>query len=53
MRHGLVPAVGILDEDSATYDRAVTYFESGAGNGSLAHAVPYPYTGEDGCALGR
>ncbi|WP_329268797.1 alginate lyase family protein [Streptomyces pseudovenezuelae] len=46
-------AIGILNEDSAKYDQAVTYFKSGAGNGSLAHAVPYLYTDSDGYALGQ
>ncbi|WP_406119623.1 alginate lyase family protein [Streptomyces sp. NBC_00989] len=46
-------AIGILNEDSAKYDQAVTYFKSGAGNGSIAHAVPYLYTDADGYALGQ
>ncbi|MCX5330543.1 MULTISPECIES: alginate lyase family protein [unclassified Streptomyces] len=48
-----VLAIGILNEDGAKYDQAVTYFKSGAGNGSLAHAVPYLYTDSDGYALGQ
>ncbi|WP_405620829.1 alginate lyase family protein [Streptomyces sp. NBC_00076] len=48
-----VLAIGILNEDSAKYDQAVTYFKSGAGNGSIAHAVPYLYTDADGYALGQ
>ncbi|MGW2521737.1 alginate lyase family protein [Streptomyces sp. NPDC001617] len=48
-----VLAIGILNEDSSKYDQAVTYFKSGAGNGSLAHAVPYLYTDSDGYALGQ
>ena len=46
-------AIGILNEDSSKYDQAVTYFKSGAGNGSIAHAVPYLYTDPDGYALGQ
>ncbi|MFD8812307.1 alginate lyase family protein [Streptomyces sp. NPDC059627] len=46
-------AIGILNEDKAKYDQAVTYFKSGAGNGSIAHAVPYLYTDSDGYALGQ
>ncbi|MCX5239650.1 alginate lyase family protein [Streptomyces prunicolor] len=46
-------AIGILNEDSAKYDQAVSYFKSGAGNGSIAHAVPYLYTDSDGYALGQ
>ncbi|WP_405649461.1 alginate lyase family protein [Streptomyces sp. NBC_00019] len=48
-----VLAIGILNEDGGKYDQAVTYFKSGAGNGSLAHAVPYLYTDSDGYALGQ
>ncbi|GAA2497006.1 alginate lyase family protein [Streptomyces longisporus] len=48
-----IMAIGILTEDAAKYDQAVTYFKSGAGNGSLAHAVPYLYTDSDGYALGQ
>jgi hypothetical protein len=46
-------AIAILNEDSAKYDQAVSYFKSGAGNGSIAHAVPYLYTDSDGYALGQ
>ncbi|WP_217546939.1 alginate lyase family protein [Streptomyces sp. GbtcB6] len=46
-------AIGILNEDKAKYDQAVTYFKSGAGNGSIGHAVPYLYTDSDGYALGQ
>ncbi|MFD5264679.1 alginate lyase family protein [Streptomyces sp. NPDC058335] len=48
-----VMAIGILTEDAAKYDQAVTYFKSGAGNGSMAHAVPYLHTDADGYALGQ
>ena len=48
-----VMAIGILTDDAATYDQAVTYFKSGAGNRSIAHAVPYLYTDADGYALGQ
>jgi hypothetical protein len=46
-------AIGILNEDSAKYNQAVTYFKSGAGNGSIEHAVPYLYTDSGGYALGQ
>ncbi|MEU6143983.1 alginate lyase family protein [Streptomyces sp. NPDC047081] len=46
-------AIGILTDDAAKYDQAVTYFTSGAGNGSIEHAVPYLYTDSDGYALGQ
>ncbi|MER5750545.1 alginate lyase family protein [Streptomyces sp. NPDC002088] len=48
-----IMAIGILTDDGTKYDQAVTYFKSGAGNGSLAHAVPYLYTDADGYALGQ
>ncbi|MGW1744150.1 alginate lyase family protein [Streptomyces sp. NPDC002092] len=48
-----IMAIGILTDDAAKYDQAVTYFKSGAGNGSIAHAVPYLYTDSDGYALGQ
>ncbi|MFJ8542322.1 alginate lyase family protein [Streptomyces sp. NPDC093586] len=48
-----VLAIGILNEDRAKYDQAVAYFRSGAGNGSITHAVPYLHTDSDGYALGQ
>ncbi|MFC8514500.1 alginate lyase family protein [Streptomyces sp. NPDC057257] len=48
-----IMAIGILTDDAAKYDQAVTYFKSGAGNGSIEHAVPYLYTDSDGYALGQ
>lgn len=41
---GRLMALGILTDNAATYDQAVNYFKTGAGNGSIAHAVPYLYT---------
>ncbi|MPY63281.1 alginate lyase family protein [Streptomyces spongiae] len=46
-------ATAILCEDGAKFDEAVTYFQSGAGNGSIEHAVPYLYTDSDGYPLGQ
>ncbi|WP_328874589.1 alginate lyase family protein [Streptomyces sp. NBC_00287] len=46
-------AIGILTDDGAKYDQAVTYFKSGAGNGSIQHAVPFLHTDTDGYALGQ
>ena len=48
-----VMAIGILTDDTAKYNQAVTYFRSGAGNGSIAHAVPYLYTDSAGYGLGQ
>ncbi|MET8975111.1 alginate lyase family protein [Streptomyces sp. NPDC004539] len=50
---GSVMAIGILNDDAAKYDQAVTYFKSGAGNGSIKNAVPFLYTDSDGYALGQ
>ncbi|MCX5561614.1 alginate lyase family protein [Streptomyces sp. NBC_00038] len=36
-------AIGILCDDAAKYDQAVNYFKTGAGNGSITHAVPFVY----------
>ncbi|MGZ0147751.1 alginate lyase family protein [Kribbella sp. WER1] len=36
-------AIGILCDDAAKYDQAVNYFKNGAGNGAIAHAVPFVY----------
>ncbi|MEU0068363.1 alginate lyase family protein [Streptomyces sp. NPDC006332] len=48
-----VLAIGILCDDGAKYDQAVTYFKSGAGNGSIQHAVPFLYPNVDGYDLGQ
>jgi hypothetical protein len=36
-------AIAILCDDAAKYDQAVNYFKTGAGNGSIKHAVPFVY----------
>jgi hypothetical protein len=36
-------AIGILCDDASKYDQAVNYFKSGAGNGSIQHAIPFVY----------
>jgi len=36
-----VMAIGILCDDRTKYNEAVTYFQTGAGNGSMDHAVYY------------
>jgi hypothetical protein len=41
-------SIGILCDDSAKFDEAVTYFKTGAGNGSIDHAVPFLYAGNLG-----
>jgi hypothetical protein len=38
-------SIGILCDDAAKYNEAVTYFKTGAGNGAIDHAVPFLYTG--------
>ena len=41
MQHGLHPGHRHPLRRQAKYDQAVTYFKSGAGNGSINHAVPF------------
>ncbi|MFD5318850.1 AbfB domain-containing protein [Streptomyces sp. NPDC127098] len=36
-----IMAIGILCDDQAKFNEAVDYFHNGAGNGSLAHAIPF------------
>ncbi|HEX9999105.1 MAG TPA: alginate lyase family protein [Actinoplanes sp.] len=36
-------AIGVVCDDQAKIDQAVNYFKSGAGNGSINHAIPYVY----------
>ncbi|WP_037671575.1 alginate lyase family protein [Streptomyces griseus] len=48
-----VMAIGILTDNAAKYDQAVTYFKSGAGNGSIQHAVPFLYSNIGGYDLGQ
>ena len=43
-------SIGVLTDDQALYDEAVNYWKSGAGNGSIGHAVPFLY---DSGALGH
>ncbi|MEV7423395.1 alginate lyase family protein [Streptomyces sp. NPDC091212] len=38
-----VLAIGILCDDQAKIDQAVTYFKTGAGMGSVLNAIPYVY----------
>jgi hypothetical protein len=38
-------AIGILCDDQAKVNQAITYFKTGAGNGSILHAVPFLYSG--------
>ncbi|GGT23076.1 alginate lyase family protein [Streptomyces griseoviridis] len=50
---GSLMAIGILCDDRAKFRRAVQYMKTGAGNGSLPHAVPFLYEDVDGYALGQ
>jgi hypothetical protein len=36
-------AIGVLCDDQAKYDEAINYWKTGAGNGSIDHAVPFVY----------
>ncbi|MEW2115100.1 alginate lyase family protein [Streptomyces sp. NPDC005474] len=38
-----IMAIGILCDDRAKFNETVDYFHNGAGNGSLANAIPYVY----------
>jgi hypothetical protein len=38
-------AIGVLCDDQAKIDRAVNYFRTGAGNGSILHAIPFLHSG--------
>ncbi|WP_327583912.1 AbfB domain-containing protein [Nonomuraea sp. NBC_00507] len=40
-----VLAIGVLCDRQDLIDRAVTYFRTGAGNGSIMHAVPFLHSG--------
>ncbi|MPY60477.1 alginate lyase family protein [Streptomyces spongiae] len=48
-----IMAIGILTDNAAKYDQAVNYFKTGAGNGSIQHAVPFLYSNVDGYDLGQ
>ncbi|AWS43596.1 alginate lyase family protein [Streptosporangium sp. 'caverna'] len=41
-----VLAIGILCDDQAKFDQAVTYFKNGAGNGAITKAVPFLHPGD-------
>jgi hypothetical protein len=43
-----VLAIGIFCDDQAKIDQAINYFKTGAGNGSILHAVPFTYSGNLG-----
>jgi hypothetical protein len=38
-------AIGILCDDQAKIDQAINYFRTGAGNGSVLHAIPFLHPG--------
>ncbi|RVX38701.1 alginate lyase [Nonomuraea polychroma] len=38
-------AIGVLCDRQDLIDRAVTYFRTGAGNGSIMHAIPFLHSG--------
>ncbi|MGW0734073.1 alginate lyase family protein [Streptomyces sp. NPDC002851] len=48
-----IMAIGIVCDDQAYFDRAITYLESGEGNGSFPHAIPFVYDDVDGHALAQ
>jgi hypothetical protein len=48
-----IMAIGILCDDGPMYDQASSYFKTGAGNGSIQHAVPFLYPNVDSHDLGQ
>lgn len=38
-------SIGVLCDDTAKFNEAITYFKSGAGNGNITKAVPFLYPG--------
>jgi len=38
-------SIGVLCDDTAKFNEAITYFKSGAGNGNIANAIPFVYPG--------
>ncbi|HEY8937188.1 MAG TPA: RICIN domain-containing protein [Cyclobacteriaceae bacterium] len=45
---GAIMTIGVLCDDAAKYNQAVTYFQSGAGMGSIANAVTFLHPGSLG-----
>jgi hypothetical protein len=43
-----VLAIGVFCDDQAKIDQAINYYKTGAGNGSILHAVPFTYSGNLG-----
>lgn len=41
-------AIGVLTDNRAIYNEAITYFKAGAGNGAIEHVVDYLYPGNLG-----
>jgi len=38
-------SIGVLCDDTAKFNEAITYFKSGAGNGNITKAIPFLYPG--------
>lgn len=38
-------SIGVLCDDTAKFNEAITYFKSGAGNGNISNAIPFLYPG--------
>jgi hypothetical protein len=38
-------SIGVLCDDTAKFNEAITYFKSGAGNGSITKAIPFVHAG--------
>jgi hypothetical protein len=46
-------AIGVLCDDRAKYDEALTYFKTGAGNGQIDHSIPFIYPGSPAVGQGQ
>ncbi len=46
-------AIGVLCDDRAIYNEALTYFKTGAGQGSIYHSVPFIYPGSPTLGQGQ
>jgi hypothetical protein len=46
-------AIGVLCDDRAKYDEALSYFKTGAGNGQIDHSIPFIYPGSPTLGQGQ
>jgi len=48
-----IAAIGVLCDDPAKYDEALSYFKTGAGNGQIDHSIPFTYSGSPTLGQGQ